>query len=190
MYTGQVFAGTFKRKSFIATKGCICAYMRGRARESEHERERDKASGKRIWWRSEVSPIPGECYSKTCIHGQIRSWFWFAVFILLQAPTCLSLAPSDRVTLASTLARSLFLPGFSLSLSLSPCSLLQFLSIPISVGSPPVFLSVSVENGDRGPSSKTGKRCTCNGGRARKRDPPLMTRGAAPRGPGCTSRST
>lgn len=68
------------------------AYMRARGR--------DKASRKRIWWRSEVSPIPGNgtakhVYTDRYGHGLVdcsssfRQWYF-------------SLPRSDRVTLASS----------------------------------------------------------------------------------------
>lgn len=133
------------------------AYMRARGR--------DKASRKRIWWRSEVSPIPGNgtakhVYTDRYGHGLVdcsssfRQWYF-------------SLPRSDRVTLASSRSASLFL-------SISFLSASQFLSIPVFVGLYAVFC----------PSLSSGRvrrklgNCRCNTNRKEEgKGPPLVTRG-------------
>lgn len=104
-------------------------------------RGRDKASRKRIWWRSEVSPIPG---SATAKHVYTDRYGHGLVDCSSSFRQRYSLPRSDRVTLASSRSASLF-P------SISFLSVSQFLSIPVFVGLYAVFcLSLSSP-------SKTGK---------------------------------
>lgn len=79
-------------------------------------RGRDKASRKRIWWRSEVSPIPG---SATAKHVYTDRYGHGLVDCSSSFRQRYSLPRSDRVTLASSRSASLF-PSISfLSVSLN-----------------------------------------------------------------------
>lgn len=81
-------------------------------------RGRDKASRKRIWWRGEVSPIPGRAtHGKTRIHGQIRSWSG-GLFILLQATVVFSPSLWPGYACKLSICFSLSLLPFCLSISI------------------------------------------------------------------------